>query len=232
MIQSVITEEDTDGYHKVFVDGLENCMEMLECLQRGELDHCFIEANVCEGGCAKGPASAHWNTSYVKTKVKIENVVSYKAARELPDMSTEELYKEFGDHSITDPLPSEEQIRRILRSTGKYSKEDELNCGACGYSYLPGESKSPYFRGKRRIPCACRMHSPRQNPMSNVVMDVTPNMIFVIGNDMRILDCNRKGQELLGVGHDEAVQRYIFEFIEAEDIEAALLTREPVLHKK
>ena len=81
VIQSVITEEDADGYHKVFVDGLENCMEMLECLRKGELDHCFIEANVCEGGCAKGPASAHWNTSYVKTKVKIENVVSYKAAR-------------------------------------------------------------------------------------------------------------------------------------------------------
>ena len=72
-------------------------MEMLECLRKGELDHCFIEANVCEGGCAKGPASAHWNTSYVKTKVKIENVVSYKAARDLPDMSTEELAKEFGD---------------------------------------------------------------------------------------------------------------------------------------
>lgn len=84
VIQSVITEEDADGYHKVFVDGLENCMEMLECLGKGELDHCFIEANVCEGGCAKGPASAHWNTSYVKTKVKIENGVSYKAARDLP----------------------------------------------------------------------------------------------------------------------------------------------------
>ena len=36
---------------------------------------------------------------------------------------------------------------------------------------------------------------------------------------MKILDCNRKGQELLGVGRDEAVQRYIFEFIETGDIE-------------
>ena len=50
--------------------------------------------------------------------------------------------------------------------------------------------------------------------------------------DARILECSRKGQELLGVGHDEAVQRYIFEFIEADDIEQALLTREPVFHKK
>ena len=68
--------------------------------------------------------------------------------------------------------------------------------------------------------------------MSNVVMDVTPNMIFVVGNDMKILDCNIKAQELLRVGHEEAVQRYIFEFIETEDIETVLLTREPVLRKK
>ena len=231
VIQSVITEEEADGYHKVFVDGLENCMEMLECLQKGELNHCFIEANVCEGGCAKGPASAHWNTSYVKTKVKIENVVSYKAARDLPDMSTEELAKEFGDHSLSDLMPSEEQIRRILRSTGKYSVEDELNCGACGYSTCR-EKAIAVFQGKAELSMCMPYALAQAESMSNVVMDVTPNMIFVIGNDMRILDCNRKGQELLGVGHEEAVQRYIFEFIEAEDIENALLTREPVLHKK
>ena len=220
VIQSVITEEDADGYHKVFVDGLENCMEMLECLQRGELDHCFIEANVCEGGCARGPASAHWNTSYVKTKVKIENVVTYKAARELPDMSTEELAKEFGGRGLTDPIPSEEQIRRILRSTGKYSPEDELNCGACGYSTCR-EKAAAVFQGKAELSMCMPYALAQAESMSNVVMDVTPNMVFVIGNDMRILECNRKGQELLGVGHEEAVRRYIFEFIEADDIEQA-----------
>lgn len=231
VIQSVITEEDADGYHKVFVDGLENCMEMLECLQKGELDHCFIEANVCEGGCAKGPASAHWNTSYVKTKVKIENGVTYKAARDLPDMTTEELAKEFGDHSIRDVLPSEDQIRKILQSTGKFTAEDELNCGACGYSTCR-EKAIAVFQGKAELSMCMPYALAQAESMSNVVMDVTPNMIFVIGNDMRILDCNRKGQELLGVGHEEAVERYIFEFIEAEDIENVLLTREPVMHKK
>lgn len=231
VIQSVITEEEADGYHKVFVDGLENCMEMLECLRRGELDHCFIEANVCEGGCAKGPASAHWNTSYVKTKVKIETGVSYKAARNLPDMSTEELAKRFGNGGLDDRMPSEEQIRRILMSTGKYSKEDELNCGACGYSTCR-EKAVAVFQGKAEVTMCMPYALTRAESMSNVVMDMTPNMIFVIGNDMRILECNRKGQELLGVGHDEAMQRYIFEFIEAEDIERALLTKEPVFHKK
>ena len=206
-------------------------MEMLECLRKGELDHCFIEANVCEGGCAKGPASAHWNTSYVKTKVKIENVVSYKAARDLPYMSEDEMYKKFGDRSISDLQPSEEQITRILRSTGKYTPEDELNCGACGYSTCR-EKAVAVFQGKAELSMCMPYALAQAESMSNVVMDVTPNMIFVIGNDMKILDCNGKGQELLGVGHEEAVQRYIFEFIETEDIENVLLTREPVLHKK
>ena len=231
VIQSVITEEDADGYHKVFVDGLENCMEMLECLRKGELDHCFIEANVCEGGCVKGPASAHWNTSYVKTKVKIENAVSYKAARDLPDMSPEEMTKKFGGRSLSDPMPSEEQITRILRSTGKYSPADELNCGACGYSTCR-EKAAAVFQGKAELSMCMPYALTKAESMSNVVLDATPNMIFVVGNDMKILDCNRKGQELLGVGHDEAVKRYIFEFIEADDIESALLTREPVFHRK
>ncbi len=231
VIQSVITEEEADGYHKVFVDGLENCMEMLECLRRGELEHCFIEANVCEGGCAKGPASAHWNTSYVKTKVKIENTVSYKAARNLPDMSPEEMAKKFGDRRLSDPMPSEEQITRILRSTGKYSPADELNCGACGYSTCR-EKAVAVFQGKAEQSMCMPYALTKAESMSNVVLDATPNMIFVVGNDMKILDCNRKGQELLGVGRDEAVQRYIFEFMETGDIEEALLSRESVLNKK
>ena len=58
------------------------------------------------------------------------------------------------------------------------------------------------------------------------------NMIFIIDSSMKIRECNKKAQELLGVGRDEAVQRYIFEFIEAEDIEETLRTKEPVIHKK
>ena len=231
VIQSVVTEEEADTYHKVYVDGLANCMEMLECLQRGELEHCFIEATVCEGGCAKGPASARWNTSYVKAKVKIENEVSYKAARDLPDMSTQELAKAFEDNHLTDRIPTDEEIRDILKSTGKYSEEDELNCGACGYPTCRDKAIAVY-QNKAELSMCMPYALTQAESMSNVVMDVTPNMIFIIDSSMKIRECNKKAQELLGVGRDEAVQRYIFEFIEAEDIEETLRTREPVIHKK
>ena len=146
-------------------------------------------------------------------------------------MTTEELKKDFGDHSLSDLIPSEEQIKKILQSTGKYSPEDELNCGACGYSTCRDKAIA-VFQGKAELSMCMPYALAQAESMSNVVMDVTPNFIFVIGSDMRILDCNRKGQELLGVGHEEAVERYIFEFIEAEDIETVLLTKESILNKK
>lgn len=71
--------------------------------------------------CKRAGASARWNTSYVKAKVKIENGVSHKAAKELPDMSTEELKKKFQDNRLTDRMPTEEDIREVLKSTGKYT---------------------------------------------------------------------------------------------------------------
>lgn len=231
VIQSVIAEEEMNNYHKVFVDGLANCMEMLECMKRGELEHCFIEANVCEGGCTKGPASARWNMSYVKAKIKIEKEVSHKAARNLPDMTMEEMAKEFGDHSIQEKYPTEEEIQEILRSVGKYTPDDELNCGACGYSTCR-EKAVAVFQNKAELSMCMPYALMQAESMSNVVMDVTPNMIFIIDNELRIRECNKKGQELLGVGKEEALQRYIFEFMDAADIEETLRTKEPVFHKK
>lgn len=231
IIQSVVTEEESDTYHKVYVDGLANCMEMLECLQRGELKDCFIEANVCEGGCAKGPASARWNTSYVKAKIKIENAVSHRAVGELPAMSSQELAKKFRDSHLTDTVPTETQIREILKTTGKYSADDELNCGACGYPTCRDKAIAVY-QNKAEISMCMPYALTKAESMANMILDVTPNMVFVIDSGMRIVECNNRAQRLLGVGREEAVQRFIFEFIETEDIEETLRTKKPVIHKK
>ena len=88
-------------------------------------------------------------------------------------------------------MPSEEQIRHILKSTGKYCAEDELNCGACGYSTCR-EKAVAVFQGKAELSMCMPYALTQAESMSNVVMDVTPNMIFVIGSDMKILDCNEE----------------------------------------
>ena len=231
VIMSVIADEEDDFYQKVHVDGLDNCMEMLESLSKGELNGCFVEANVCDGGCIKGPASARWNTSYVKAKVKIEKDASHKSAGRLADMSGEELYRSFEDRSLNDKIPTEEEIQKILKGTGKYSKKDELNCGACGYQTCR-EKAIAVFNGRAENSMCMPYALVQSESMSNVVLDVTPNIILVVDSDLRIRECNKRGEEFLGVGKEEALTRYIFEFIEIEDIEETFRTKESIYNKK
>lgn len=231
VIMSVVADEDYQTYQKVHVDGLENCMEMLECLQNGELQNCFIEANVCDGGCAKGPASAKWNTSYVKAKIRIEKDASQESMKELPQLSSEELYRVFEDRGLQDKIPTEEEIQKILKETGKYSKEDELNCGACGYPTCR-EKAIAVYNGKAENSMCLPYALMQSESMSNMVLDVTPDVILVIDSELQIRECNKRAQELLGVGKKEALSRYIFEFMEAEDIEETFQTKESTYNKK
>lgn len=231
VIQSVLAGKTSDTYHKIYVDGLEECIELLECMQKGELDHCFIEANVCSGGCVKGPASNKWKGSYTPAKLKIEQQVKHVPADESIQLEGISLSKKFYDRSRKEKLPTEEQIKDILRASGKYKKEDELNCGACGYATCRDKAIAVY-QNKAELGMCLPYAIAKAESMSNIVMDVTPNLNLLIDKELRICECNKIAQKFLGVSRKEALESYIFEYIETEDIEEVLETKKPIMHKK
>ena len=227
VIQSVIADEDMTGYGKVQVDGLKNCMEMLECLKEGGLSKCFIEANVCAGGCVKGPASTKWDKTFINAKIKLEKNASYKTPCDIEYLSTGELEREFGDRSMHEDEPSEAEYREILKAIGKYSENDELNCGACGYTTCR-EKAAAVYNGKAEINMCLPYSLMQSESMSNIVLDVTPDVILIINSELQIVECNKKAQTLLGVSKEEALERYIFEFMETSDIEKAIAEKKSI----
>lgn len=231
VIQSIMTDHQKDGYQKIYVDGLESCMELLESMEKGELKNCFVEANICTGGCIKGPASNNWNKSFAKAKLRIQGQVSHAPASE--DITKQEvpLAKKFYDRSRTSKIPSEEELRALLRVIGKNKKEDELNCGACGYPSCRAKAIAVY-QGKAEIGMCLPYAVAKAESMSNVVMDTTPNLVLIIDKEMRICECNKIAQKFLGVSRAEALESYIFEYIETQDIEEVLETKQPIMHKK
>lgn len=234
VLQSVMLEssEEQNIYHKLYVDGLENCIEMLESLRRGELDYCFIEANVCDGGCVKGPASGNWNVSFVKAKVEMERrVAAHQTAEYEPQAREIPLWKPFAPNPPKEQFPTEEELRAILKETGKYSEKDELNCGACGYATCREKAVAVFQKKAENSMCLPYALS-RAESMSNVVMDVTPNLIFIVDREMRIRECNKKAQELFGISREEALERYLYEFIDTGDVEEVFQTRESITYKK
>ena len=123
-------------------EGRENVLEIIDALQSEQvpLEVRFLDVLFCEG-CIAGPvmgdshslfARKEMVARYVRHTCTPEAQAAFEAA--LEQYGSIDLSRSFSDRSIVLPVPSEEAIADILRQTNKYTKEDELNCGACGYA--------------------------------------------------------------------------------------------------
>ena len=232
VIRSILAEEEEkDPYHKIYVDGIDACIELLESMEKGELEHCFVEVNICQGGCIKGPASKNWKSSFVKAKICVEEQVKHTPADEAICVEDIPLAKKFTDRSKKQNLPSEADIKEILKRIGKTKKEDELNCGGCGYPTCRAKATAVY-QGKAEVDMCLPYAVARAESMSNVVMDETPNLVLIVNRELRICECNKLAQKFLGVNRKEALESYIFEYIETQDIEEVLDTKKAIINRK
>lgn len=235
VLSSVIaTSKGMDSYRKFYVHGLKNCMELFESMERGEISGCFIEADICNGGCIKGSALERDSISRFKVKLDMEEAIPKTPVLEesFYDRSKDiSLYKVFCDRSPKDPIPSSEQITHILRKIGKNNVADELNCGACGYSSCR-EKAIAVYQGKAELTmCIPYMHEKAQS-MSNIILDTTPNIILLVDADMKIVEANKAAKEYFKIIRDKSKDLFLYELIDHTDFLEVLNTHNPIMGKK
>ncbi|WP_337412688.1 [Fe-Fe] hydrogenase large subunit C-terminal domain-containing protein, partial [Clostridium sp.] len=180
------TQKKPDKYRKFYVSGVKDCLDVCEAMKTGEVAGCFIEMNACHGGCVNGPSTATSVSSF-KVKLDLEAMLPkepadlslmHEAARQV------EIHRTFVDRSQKERIPTEEEIREILKKTGKMTPEQELNCGACGYPTCR-EKAIAVFQKKAEVDmCIPYLHD-RAQSLSHLVMDTSPNLIMIIDDDMR-----------------------------------------------
>ncbi len=235
VVNSVLaTEEEKDGYRKFYVHGAANCIDLCKSMSRGEISGCFIEMNMCSGGCIKGPAAGDESISRFKVKLDMEETIERAPAEEDRMARVWEKVafdKLFEDHSPREPLPTEDQIREILKITNKTKPEDELNCGACGYPTCR-EKAIAVFQHKAEVSmCIPFMHEKAES-MSNLVMETSPNIVLIVGEDMRILEYSAVGEKYFGKTRSEALQMYLYELIDPVDFQWVFDTHQNIHGKR
>ncbi len=230
VIESVNAAAPGDSYQRVHIDGVESCMELFRSIERGEISGGFFEVNVCEGGCVKGPGAYNLKRSLGKSKLELQKRAGHKEP-ECADIRNVQMEKLFEPHPPKMKKPTSDQIRKILNQMNKFSTKDELNCGACGY-HTCREKAEAIFQGKAEISMCLPYALANAESMSNIVMDTTPNLIFIVDNELRIRECNKRVQKLFGISHEEALEAYIFEMVDETDIVAVLDTKQPIAHKR
>jgi iron only hydrogenase large subunit-like protein len=115
------------------ISGFNTLEAVLEALPNAQKNHWIIEPLFCNQGCINGPLAKKETTLFEQR----EAVLNYsrsgvsKASKTDDDLDLSAMYPPVRVNEIE---YTEEQVKEVLHSIGKFSKEDELNCMACGYN--------------------------------------------------------------------------------------------------
>ncbi len=191
------TMELTDrSYTYLTVDGVENCKAALSDIAAGGVGKCFIEMSACSGSCIGGPVMEKYGKSPIRHFKAVENYAGEKDF-EVPEYVGDlHIKRGYMGHSAINP--GESEIREVLKKTGKLCKEDELNCGSCGYETCR-EKAIAVCQGKADINMCLPYLMEKSERFSNNIFNNTPNGIIVVNEELEVQQVNRSAMKLFSI---------------------------------
>jgi iron only hydrogenase large subunit-like protein len=222
------------NYKMLKFDGIDRCIDVLEQIKQGKVKDYFIEMNSCSGACLGGACMNSDNPGFLGLRERLLEYInksSSKPSRLNTYETKAELVKNFKDRSESYIIPDENIIRDILRKVGKFTKEQELNCGACGYSSCRDKAIAVYNKKAELHMCVPYMRE-RAESISNVIISSTPNAIFALSEDLTIQEVNMAARKLFKLEYEELQNRNIFEFLDCIDIITVNDTKANIFNSK
>lgn len=204
------------GYEYVAVDGLGRSFEVLGDIE--SLSDMFIEINCCEYACINGPCSLKKPGGALKSNEVVRKYVGKKSPvlegeKSLPI----DLKEEYELLSTSDRIaPSEREIREVLAKTGMYKPEDELNCGACGFSTCR-EKAIAVINGSADVEMCIPYMRRRAESMSYEIIQNSPYGIIVMDYDYKILEYNSSAKNILGINVSDAKGTFAYDSFDVSE---------------
>lgn len=218
-----------DDYDYLSVSGLDKCMEVLEHIN--DLHGLFIEMNACEYGCVNGPCTLKKPGGPIKSTEVVRKFTKNTGSEPI-DLSSVEIDSlvKFNNNKVALRIPDAIEMRAILNSFGKHTKEDELNCGACGYPTCRAKAVAIYNRMAEKEMCLPYMKEQAES-LSNQIIKFSPNGIVTISKDNILLECNSRAKELLGIELENPCKRHVADIFELQPVTESLMMNDLLNHK-
>ena len=190
MIETLKPYEQSQKAYLMQITGIDNIKRELKNIREEALDRpVFIECLACEGGCVNGPCTSS-KKSGLEKRVEIlkESDFSGLAGKRSPSV---DIRLDYAPEAIVQPKHDETDIKRVLASIGKYSIEDEINCGGCGYNTCRNFAKA-LLDGKAE-PEMCVSHMKQQaQRKANALLRCIPSPIVIANARLSIMEYNDK----------------------------------------
>lgn len=223
------------NYKFIKFDGLDRCINILDQIKDSGIKNYFIEMNSCEGACLGGKCMNSEKLGFLELRERlvdyINNSAEVKINKESDYNTKVNLIRSFKDKSEQHIIPNEGTIRDILSKIGKYTKEQELNCGSCGYMTCRDKAIAVYNKKAELRMCLPYMRQ-RAESISNVIISSTPNAIFAINEEFIIQEANLAARKLFNLEGEDLLNRNIFDILDCVDIVTVSDTKKNILNNK
>lgn len=185
------------NYSYMAIDGVENCMAALKDIEAGNVHNCFIEMSACVGSCVGGPVMEKFHRSPVKDYLSVSDYAG-KEDFEVAQPTPNEVVKHFLTINRGTTLPSDAEIEETLRQMGKMKKEDELNCGSCGYDTCRAKAIA-ILQGKAEISMCLPYLKEKAENFSDTISRNTPNGLIVLNESLEVQQVNQAALKMLNL---------------------------------
>jgi iron only hydrogenase large subunit-like protein len=162
----------------------------------------FLEALNCDGGCISGPGTSHDDSAVVRKKAVASYVLSRLSEPDIftgdPEFAREVYEKGYGILGADQPEAAgvehgghtEEEIRGALALLGKTSKNDELNCGGCGYPSCRDMARALLDGLSEVEMCVTKMRKDAESKV-DILLSTIPHGVVIVDKNLNIAECNK-----------------------------------------
>ncbi|MDD2227898.1 MAG: [Fe-Fe] hydrogenase large subunit C-terminal domain-containing protein [Candidatus Cloacimonetes bacterium] len=175
--------------------GVQEVVEAFDDLDVNSFDcPVFIETLACMGGCVNGPGVSS-RGSTVQKRYNIKTLTP--AAPETRYAQGLDINVSFHDREIKKNTYSKTEIAAALLKIGKKRKEEELNCGGCGYDTCREFACALIEEKAEPAMCVSYLRKLAQNKASALIKAM-PSGVVIVDENLKIIESNRQFIEIIG----------------------------------
>jgi len=188
----------TDPQHMMSFSGLKAIREALSNINPAQLQASgpyFLELLACEGGCINGPQSHQSGATVIKRHAVLAEKMTDPVHFPRPEQMNIDM--EISLPQSTPIEPDEQAINAALRTIGKPTRKDEVNCGACGYDNCRDFAAALLEQRAEKTMCVTYMKKLAQNK-ATALMNTMPSGVVIVDEKLKLVDCNRNFAVICG----------------------------------
>jgi len=146
----------------------------------------MIEALACEGGCVNGPAM-NLQAPTITKRHQVLHYGDHPAAA--PRQPTLPIVADLRTAPLSTPQYSETQMRETLHAVGKFTADDERNCGGCGYDSCREFARAMLGHKAERSMCVTYMRQ-LAHKKADALIQKMPSAVVIVNQNLQLVECN------------------------------------------